>query len=630
MRKPKGGYQTRWTTPRDYPFERFSSQRNYYCFDFLPGNKDVIYSANTSGQFNVWRQTPPSRSSPGASTQLTGFDEWSVRFIEPSPDGRSILAFADKDGDENYQIFRVNSREGWQSQLVMKPGVRNTFGTECLSPNGKYAAYASNERSKGDMDIVVTNTTNGKTKPVLADGAVYEFCRWSPDGRFASILEDLSTDDYNVHLLDMQNGKKRNLTPHKGKTIYFPGPWSPDGLGFYILSNLGREFSGLGYLTIQNGGRIKWLETPDWDVEDVALAPDGGTLACVVNREGYSDIQFRSVKSGASLGHPVHTRGVLWQGWIENRKLIKFSPDSNRLICLLTTPTKPMEVLVLRVPGSKFEWYTHGFIGNVPESRMCRPKLVKYRSFDREIPALLYRPSVKKGRRAPVVVSIHGGPEAQERPMYRSGGLYQYLVSIGMGVLATNIRGSTGYGKSYQRLIHHDWGGGELKDIEHAARYLRSLDWVDPAAIGVFGGSFGGFAALSAVARLPEYWSAAVEAFGPSNLVTFVKSVPEFWKRFMDDWVGNPDKETDFLLSRSPITFAKNIRCPMLVIQGALDPRVVKAESDQLVERLRSQGQHVEYIVFPDEGHGFTKRRNEFTAYKAAAEFFSKHLIRNS
>ncbi len=614
---------------RDYPFERFSSQRNYYAFDFLPGSRDIIYSANTNGQFNIWRQTPPTHSSLGTATQLTGFDEWSVRFVEPLPDGRSVLAFADKDGDENYQIFSVDPGQGWQKPIVMKPAVRNTFGIDCVSPNGRLGAYSSNERSPGDMDIVVTSITTGQTRPVLADGAVYEFCHWSPDARSASILEHLSTDDLNVHLLDMKTGEKRNLTPHKDRVVYLPGPWSPDGQGFYVLSNLEREFSGLGYLPIKNGGDTKWLETPDYDIEDVSLSPDGRILAWVGNQDGFSHIHFRDIRDGRSLGRPIDTGGVLWQGWFENRKLIKFSSDSKRLICLLSTVSRPMEIHVLRVPGPKMEKYTNGFIGNVPERMMCQPKLVKYASFDREIPAFLYKPRVKKGQRAPAVVSIHGGPEAQERPMYRSAGLYQYLVSLGIGVLATNIRGSTGYGKSYQRLIHHDWGGGELKDIEHAAKHLRSLEWVDPARIGVFGGSFGGFATLSAVTRLPEYWSAAVDIFGPSNLITFVKSVPEFWKRFMDDLVGNPDREGDFLLGRSPITFVKSVRCPMLVIQGAHDPRVVKAESDQFVERLRSQGQQVEYIVFPDEGHGFTKRKNEFQAYKAAAEFFSKHLARN-
>jgi dipeptidyl aminopeptidase/acylaminoacyl peptidase len=195
-------------------------------------------------------------------------------------------------------------------------------------------------------------------------------------------------------------------------------------------------------------------------------------------------------------------------------------------------------------------------------------------------------------------------------------------------VLAPNIRGSTGYGKTYQKLIHRDWGGAELKDIEAAARYLQSLDWVDAKRMGVFGGSFGGFATLSAVSRLPDYWAAAVDLVGPSNLVTFVKSVPPYWRRWMDEWVGNPEKDYDLLMERSPITYVDQIKAPLFIIQGAKDPRVVKAESDQIVERLRARGVDVRYDVYEDEGHGFTKRQNELRAWRAAAEFFEELLLR--
>ena len=157
-------------------------------------------------------------------------------------------------------------------------------------------------------------------------------------------------------------------------------------------------------------------------------------------------------------------------------------------------------------------------------------------------------------------------------------------------MLAPNVRGSTGYGKTYQQLIHRDWGGDELKDFEAAARYLRSLDWVDSARLGVFGGSFGGFATLSCISRLPEYWAAAVDIVGPSNLVTFAKAVPPTWQRMMAEWVGDPETEADFLLSRSPITYVDQIRAPLFVIQGANDPRVVQGESDQIVELLRQRG----------------------------------------
>jgi dipeptidyl aminopeptidase/acylaminoacyl peptidase len=210
--------------------------------------------------------------------------------------------------------------------------------------------------------------------------------------------------------------------------------------------------------------------------------------------------------------------------------------------------------------------------------------------------------------------------------MYAYSGLYQFLLSQGVAVLATNIRGSSGYGKSYQKLIHHDWGGGDLKDMEHAALYLRSLDWVDSERIGVFGGSYGGFATLSCVTRLPQYWAAAVDIVGPSNLVTFAKAVPPTWRAFMAQWLGDVDTEADFLMERSPISYVEQIRCPLLIIQGANDYRVVKGESDQIVESIKARGGEVEYIVFEDEGHGFTRRANNLSAYKASAEFLLQHL----
>jgi dipeptidyl aminopeptidase/acylaminoacyl peptidase len=243
------------------------------------------------------------------------------------------------------------------------------------------------------------------------------------------------------------------------------------------------------------------------------------------------------------------------------------------------------------------------------------------------VPAWLYKPRELNGR-VPVVLSVHGGPEAQERPDYSYVAyMYQYWLSRGIGVLATNIRGSTGYGKSYQKLIRRDWGGGDLKDMEHAVKYLHSLDWVDPQNIGFFGGSYGGYACLSAVSRLPELFAVAVGWFGPSNLVTFARSVPPYWKSFIKDWVGDPDEDRDLLVERSPITYVDNVKTPLFVVQGALDPRVVQAESDQFVDKLRARGVPVRYDVYPDEGHGFTKRSNELKALKDSAEFLEQRLM---
>jgi Tol biopolymer transport system component/dienelactone hydrolase len=606
-------------------FERYASRRLYYDFDFLPKTKDIVYSANTSGQFNLWRQTPPTKKGPGPARQLTGFMEWSVRHIAPSPNGKTVLVFADKDGDENYQIFSVDADAGWQTPLVSKPGVRHEFGQECVSPNGKFAAYGSNERNRKDMDVMVAEMPGGEERRVLADGGVYSFGTWSRDGQKAIVTDVVGTDDFNLYLVNMKSGEKKLLTPHNEKAVYFPGPWSLKGDGFYLLSNEGWEYAGLGYMSLKDL-KIKWLETPDCEIVDLALSRNGRVLAWVENRESYNHITLKDLKTGRKISG-LKTGGAVFPGWFDNNKLIKFSQDGRQLVCLFSAPTKPSEVYVLNLPKLGMVPYTNGYVGNVPSKEMIEPQLVRYDSFDRKVPAFLYKPKIGPGQRAPALVVVHGGPESQERPWYAYAGLYQYLLSRGIGILALNIRGSIGYGKSYQKLIHHDWGGGELQDIDHAAKYLKTLDWVDPERLAIFGGSFGGFATLSASTRLPEHWRVAVDIFGPSNLVTFAKAVPEHWKRFMAEWVGDPEKEADFLASRSPMTYIDQLKCPILVIQGANDPRVVKPESDQLVEKLKSRGVKVDYVIFPDEGHGFTKQKNEHAAYKHISEFLTEHLL---
>ncbi len=612
---------------RHYPFERYAARRLYYAFDFLPGTKEIIYSANTSGQFNVWRQKPPSKTEIGQARQLTGFVEWSVRHIVPHPSGRWILAYVDKDGDENYQLFRIDADQGWQEPLIFKTGVRHEWGIESFSPNGRFVAYSSNERNPRDMDVLVTDVSNGKTRPILSGGGVYNMGYWSPDGNWVTVVETLSTDDYNILLVNVKTGEKKNLTPHPERAVHLPGPWTRDSNGFYLLTNRDSEFVGLAHKSRRDGGEMKWLETPKSDVESVALSPNGRVLAWTENQQGYSTLSLQDLQTGKMLGRPIKTGGALFPGWFDNVTLTSFSPDGKQLIYLLTRPTMPPEIHVLQLPKMESVKYTDGFIGNIPETELVQPKLVEYDSFDRKVPALLYKPIVKPGTKAPGVIVVHGGPEAQERPVYAYAGLYQFLLSNGIGVLALNIRGSTGYGKKYQRLIHHDWGGDELKDIDYAAKYFKNLDWVDPERLAIFGGSFGGFAVLSAVTRLPDHWRAAVDIFGPSNLVTFAKAVPEHWKPFMADLVGDAETEVDFLLSRSPITYIDNVKCPMLIIQGANDPRVVKPESDQIVEKLRSMNRQVDYTVFTDEGHGFTKQKNEFATYRLVTEFLDKHLL---
>jgi dipeptidyl aminopeptidase/acylaminoacyl peptidase len=222
------------------------------------------------------------------------------------------------------------------------------------------------------------------------------------------------------------------------------------------------------------------------------------------------------------------------------------------------------------------------------------------------------------------VIWMHGGLSQEQADYF---GPYQYLVNRGICVLAPNIRGSGGYGRTYRRLMHRDWGGADLKDIEAAVKYLRSLGWIDRARIGITGASLGGFHTLSAITRMPQYWRVAAEACGPCNLLKLMENLPPSYVEYLKDWVGDPDTQQKLLESRSPITYLDNVRCPLLVVQGGNDPWVHRSASDAVVERLKTRGLEVQYLLYPDEGHDFTKKRNLISAYTARCEFLCKHLL---
>jgi dipeptidyl aminopeptidase/acylaminoacyl peptidase len=225
--------------------------------------------------------------------------------------------------------------------------------------------------------------------------------------------------------------------------------------------------------------------------------------------------------------------------------------------------------------------------------------------------------------KVPMMLYIHGGPEAQFMPTYQRNGLFQILLDLGIGIMAPNIRGSTGYGITFQKKIHRSWDR-ITGDVQACAEYMQSIDWVDPERLGVWGGSFGGYATLWSVTQLPEYWKLGIDLVGPSNLITFVKAVPPFWKPMMKAWIGDPIEDEEELIRMSPISYIDQIKATMLIGQGANDPRVVKGESDQIVAQLKEMGRKVEYVVYEDEGHGWAKEENQKDWRKRFLQFVVK------
>ncbi|HLN63800.1 MAG TPA: S9 family peptidase [Symbiobacteriaceae bacterium] len=600
-----------------FKFEQYFATRRLMAFTPAPDGNSVYFVSDISGQFNLWRVA----AGGGWPNQLTVFTANTVRSVSVSKDGARLAFVADPDGNERYQVYLMDAQGGWPEQVTHQPEVEHQPGA--FSPDGRTFAYTANAANPRDTDIFLRDVETGEVRQLTPGARLMVAASFSPDGTQLLATEDYSNTDQDLWVFNLATGEGRNLTAHPGREAkHFPGPWRKDGKGFYFISDDQREFLAVGYYDLE-ADRKEYVITPDWDVEALAVSGRHDLMAYAVNEAGCSVLHVVDLTTGKELPLPTLPKGIVAN--------LKFAgqDEQRRLFVQMGAYNQAGALYVLDLDRQEFRLLTPSMLGNIPAESFVEPDLVHIETFDgQKVPAWLYRPAgLAPGQKVPAVLSIHGGPETQERAGYNYGGFYQYLLSRGIAILAPNVRGSTGFGIKWQKAIHRDWGGAELKDMEACARYLQSLDFVDGERLGVWGGSFGGFATLSCASRLPGYWACAVDFCGPSNLVTFAGSVPEHWKPVMKGWVGDPEEDREMLLERSPITYVDQIRCPLMVVQGATDPRVVKAESDQMVERLRALGREVEYLVFEDEGHGFTRRTNQLKGYGAMADFLIKHLV---
>ena len=573
----------------------------------------VAFADDSSGHFNLVVQPVAG----GPPRTVTSFTSETVRRMAWHPDGASLFFQADRDGDEDTQLFQVSLDGQSLERLTAFPKARFQLALgDPLSADGELLAYSGGDRTPTAHDVLVRDLkTNMVNRPFLGTGPV-NAGSFSPDATRLSCVEWLNGYDNLVHVVTIDGSSSTRLTPVEAAATYELGPWLPDSSAFFVCSDAGREFTGLALMSATTGD-LTWIDTPEWDVEHVALSADGRTLAWLVNVDGASQLRVRDLVQGKDLPTPELPLG--------QAKVLSVGPDGSFAVMHMSTPTRPWNVLVADLRRGELRWLT----GSAPTGSpaVVDARLVRYPTHDgREIAAYVYRPSAV-GTSSGVVISIHGGPVMQERPAYVYEGFYQYLVSRGLAVIAPNIRGSSGYGASYQKLIFRDWGGGDLGDLAATVQFLRTQPWADPARIGLFGGSYGGFAVLSCVARLPELrWAAAVEICGPSNLITLAEATPPAYRDVVAKIIGDPETDVELLRQRSPMTYVDQIEAPLFVLQGANDPRVPQRESDQLVERLRARGVPVRYDIYPDEGHGFTKTDNQIKARTDAADFLLHHL----
>jgi dipeptidyl aminopeptidase/acylaminoacyl peptidase len=399
------------------------------------------------------------------------------------------------------------------------------------------------------------------------------------------------------------------LTPHAGDARFYGARVTPDGGSVYLLTDRDGDFMRLARLDLSTL-EFEYLTPDDRDVEALDLSRDGRYLVASRNVEGYSDLLLFSGK-GRRMPDPEIPGGIV--GGFE------FSPDSTRLAFTLTGPVRNADVWVLDLPDGDARRLTRSSTAGIPPRTFRRPELVRYPTFDgREIPALFYQPDAGD---APVVVNVHGGPESQSRPAFAP--VTQYLLGRGYAVFFPNVRGSTGYGKAYTHLDDVELRMDSVRDLAHAAHWLREKGH---ERIAVMGGSYGGFMVLAALTGYPGLWSAGVDIVGIANLVTFLENTGSYRRALREPEYGSLERDRAFLESISPIHKAERITAPLMVIHGKNDPRVPVGEAEQIVEKVRERGGTVEYLLYEDEGHGLLKLKNRLDAYPKIVAFLDRYL----
>lgn len=588
---------------------RFLNVRTAVEPSLSPDGRRLAFRTAITGTPQLWVVD----AAGGWPEQLT-FGE-SITFHEWSPRGDWLVYGSDRGGNEREGYYLINPDGTEERELLPSSEAFRQFGG--FTRDGRRIAYGTTARNGRDFDIHLIDVASGEDGEVFRGRMGLYPVSWHPEGRAVILTEARGEDANDVYLLDVANGTTDTLFKPEIPSRYASFSWLPDGSGFYLITDEGRDFSALAHYDLRSRS-LRIIDAPDGNVEQVSLAPTGDFLAWVVAVRGYSELRIRNLKTGA-VATPALPRGRYEVDWASRAPVAAIA---------VSGPQLPGDVWVWDGKSGDVRRVTRSSNAGLDMSRLIVPTHYSFAASDGTIVhGLLYRPEGLGPRtRAPVVLSVHGGPSAEATP--RFNGPHQYLLTRGIAVFDLNYRGSTGYGKTFARLNDRRLRENELLDLRAAVDWLRDQKDLDGKRVAVMGGSYGGYLTMAALARLPELFAGGVAFVGVANWITALEGASPQLKasdRFEYGDIDDAD-DREFFRKISPLTHAANVRAPMMVIHGANDPRDPVAESDQFVRAIRTQGGTVEYLRFPDEGHSIRKLSNRIIAYRRIAVFLEATL----
>jgi dipeptidyl aminopeptidase/acylaminoacyl peptidase len=536
--------------------------------------------------------------------------------------GDSFILLKDTGGDENFQILSVDLASG-KSSLVTDGKSRNT--SDVYSHSGEWVAYASNKRNGNDMDIWVARPEDPKSARLLAvlAGGGFEPVAWSQDDRQLLVVEEISATESYLHTIDVTSTNRTLITPKTGEKVSWSGGvFTPDGKGAWVTTDQGSEFARLAYLDFPTKKAQVVTSDLPWDVDSFDLTHDGKLLAFTTNEDGLSVLHLLDTATKKERPRPAVPAGVI--------SGVKFHQNGRDLAFTFESANTASDAYSLDVVTGKVDRWTFSETGGLDAERFAKPELVKWKSFDgKSISGWLYRPPKTFSGKRPVVISIHGGPEAQFRPGFQGPANYQIDV-LGAARICPNVRGSAGYGKTFLSLDDGFKREDSYKDISTLLDWVKTQPDLDASRVMVTGGSYGGFMTLAVATSYADRIRCALDVVGPSNLVTFLETTSGYRRDLRRVEYGDErdPRMREFLLRIAPAKNAQKITKPLFVVQGKNDPRVPYTESEQMVATVRKNGTPVWFLMAKDEGHGFQKKPNTDFQLYASVLFMKEFLLK--
>ena len=598
---------------------RYTDYRTASLQSWHPTRREILINTRFGDTHQIHQVKMPG----GARTQLTFFPDRVVSASFQPTTGDYFVFTKDIGGGEWFQKYRYDVATGGVT-LLTDGKSRNLGGA--WSKSGQWYAYSSTRRTGKDNDVWVMNPADPKTDhmALAVEGGGWEAADWSPDEKKLVVQEYLSVNESYLWLVDVASGEQTLVTPKGGaeKVSYGGVAFSKDGKGLYVTTDKESEFQRLAYLDLATKKHTYLTSHINWDVDEFDLSPDGKALAFVVNEDGAAVLHLLDTATGKEKPAPKLPLGqVFGIDWHENSRDLGFTMVSAR---------STADVFSLDTQTGKGDRWTTSETAGLNTETLSEPELMRWKTFDgRTISGFLYRPAARFTGKRPVIINIHGGPESQARPGFLGRWNY-FLNELGVAVIFPNVRGSSGYGKTFVQLDNGMKRMDSVRDIETLLDWVQARPDLDAGRIMVTGGSYGGFMTLAVATNYNDRIRCALDVVGPSSFVTFLQNTEAYRRDLRRVEYGDErdPQMREYLEKTAPLNSAQNITKPLFVVQGLNDPRVPHTESEQMVATVRKNQTPVWYLMAKDEGHGFAKKKNQDFQFYSTVLFVQEFLLK--